>query len=456
MSWSDSMLDASFRGVKFDVINTRDSWSRDTAQHEYPYIDGADVQDMGRKARNIRLSALFWGDDYDSRLQSFIAELDKRGAGELIHPIYGSMPNMQVIECQVGHDAENVDYCTVELVFLESKTGNPFFSQDYPTAQADVIFNQVQSLMDAEQSLMDSALAPLRDAKKLMSKSKALASAALNMLIILRSEITGFVGNTTDFVQYPGAFMRDLQSAVSLTSLNVKGSGGISSGGTITSGSRRISSGSGISAAGVISQTNVTMSDWGESHRQLTAIANMPAALVSGEKSAPVDMPAGVSAADIAELIAMVTIVVAGELAQDAADIFSDEDINSLLSPIEIERIANDTRQFIQAAVDQHRAQYADATQEVSSSSTPLGIAWQPVVDGLKDIALAVQQLATNIITTRPPLIQRQVDGVSNLHLVAHRWYGDYRRAVELQRLNPQLRNPNNLKPGDMLYAYAI
>ncbi|MGE4739752.1 DNA circularization protein [Yersinia enterocolitica] len=438
MSWSDSILDASFRGVRFDVVNARDSWSRDIAQHEYPYIDGVDVQDMGRKARNIRLSALFWGDDYDSRLQSFIAALDKRGAGELIHPIYGSMPNMQVIECQVGHDAENVDYCTVELVFLESKTGNPFFSQDYPTAQADVIFNQVQSLMDAEQSLMDKVLAPLRDAKKLMSKSKALASAALNMLLIFRGEITGFVGSTTDFVQYPGAFISDLQSAVSLTSQNAT------------------SSGSSVSAASAISQTNATMSDWGESHRQLTEIANLPTALVSGEKTAPVDMPAGVSVADIAELIAMVTIVVAGELAQDAADIFSNEDINSLLSPTEIERIANDTRQFIQTAIDQHRAQYADATQDVSSSPTALGIAWQPVVEGLKDIALAVQQLAANMITTRPPLIQRQVDSVSNLHLVAHRWYGDYRRAVELQRLNPQLRNPNNLKPGDVLYAYAI
>ncbi|EPV4571492.1 DNA circularization protein, partial [Yersinia enterocolitica] len=226
-------------------------------------------------------------------------------------------------------------------------------------------------------------LAPLRDAKKLMSKSKALASAALNLLLIFRGEITGFVGSTTDFVQYPGAFMSDLQSAVSLTSQNAT------------------SSGSSVSAASAISQTNATMSDWGESHRQLTEIANLPTALVSGEKTAPVDIPAGVSVADVAELIAMVTIVVAGELAQDAADIFSNEDINSLLSPTEIERIANDTRQFIQTAIDQHRAQYADATQEVSSSPTALGIAWQPVVEGLKDIALAVQQLAANMITTR-------------------------------------------------------
>lgn len=440
MSWSESLLDASFRGVRFDVVNTRDTWSRDVAQHEYPYIDGADIQDMGRKPRNIRLSVLFWGDDYESRLQSFIAELvHKPGAGELIHPVYGSIPNMQAIECQISHDAENIDYCTVELVFLESKTGNPFFSQDYPTAQADAIFNKVQSLMDAEQSLMDNALAPLRNAKKMMSKTKALASAALNILLIFRSDISGFVGGTTDFLQYPGAFMKDLQSAVSLTSQNATSSGSSS-----------------VSAVSTISQTNATMSDWGESHRQLTAIAALPAALVSGEKTAPVEMPAGTTVTDIAELITMVTVVVAGELAMDAADIFSNEDINNLLSPVEVERITNDTRQFIQTAIEQHRAQYAEATQAVSSSPTAVGIAWQPVVDMLKDIALSVQQLASNMITTRPPLIQRRVESVSNLHLTAHRWYGDYRRAVELQRLNPQLRNPNNLQPGDVLHAYAI
>ncbi|MYP95719.1 DNA circulation family protein, partial [Salmonella enterica subsp. enterica serovar Kentucky] len=43
MSWEDSLQDASFRGVTFDVVNTRDSASRDTAVYEYPYIDGGDV-----------------------------------------------------------------------------------------------------------------------------------------------------------------------------------------------------------------------------------------------------------------------------------------------------------------------------------------------------------------------------------------------------------------------------
>jgi len=47
------------------------------------------------------------------------------------------------------------------------------------------------------------------------------------------------------------------------------------------------------------------------------------------------------------------------------------------------------------------------------------------------------------------------VEGDGNLHLLAFAWYGDYRRAAELARLNPMLRNPNHLQAGDLLHAYA-
>lgn len=61
MSWEASLQDASFRGVGFDVINTRDSTSRVTAVYEYPYIDGGDIEDLGRKPRNLIMTTLFWG-----------------------------------------------------------------------------------------------------------------------------------------------------------------------------------------------------------------------------------------------------------------------------------------------------------------------------------------------------------------------------------------------------------
>lgn len=434
------MLDASFRGITFDVINTRDTVSRDIAQYEYPFVDGGDVDDLGRKPRNLRMTALFWGDDYESRLQAFLVELDKPGSGELIHPVFGSMPKMQLIECQVSHEAENVDYCVVELVFLEAGINVPFFGREYPTAQADVIFNQLQSTLDKEQTLLDNALAPLRNSQRWMAKAKALASTSLNMVTIFRSDITGFVGSTTDFINYPGGFMADLQSAFSLTSSNSSSSvrNTVGTYGTVTP-----------------QVANIIMADWNEGRNQMATVAKLPEALASGEKIAPLPMPIIITAGDIAELVVLTYLQMSLQLALDAADLLGDETLNAALSPADIEIVANDTRQALQNAIDKHRALYEATTQAVSASTTDVGITWHPVVNELKEVALSVQRLASAIITTRPPLIQRRVESASNMHLLAHLWYGDYTRAVELVRLNPQIRNPNKLQPGDVLYAYA-
>ena len=46
----------------------------------------------------------------------------------------------------------------------------------------------------------------------------ALGVTALNMVAVLRGDITGFISSTTDFVNFPSAFMNDIQSALSLQS----------------------------------------------------------------------------------------------------------------------------------------------------------------------------------------------------------------------------------------------
>ncbi|WP_228723166.1 DNA circularization N-terminal domain-containing protein [Limnobaculum xujianqingii] len=126
MAWSEYMLDASFRGVRFDVIQTRDSVSRSVAVHEYPYQDGGDVEDLGRQPRNSRMTALFWGDTYEQQLQAFIVALDTYGSAELIHRFL-----VQCLICNVSNTAstthaDNVDHCYVELVFLEATPATRF------------------------------------------------------------------------------------------------------------------------------------------------------------------------------------------------------------------------------------------------------------------------------------------------------------------------------------------
>jgi len=458
MSWSESMQDASFRSVRFDVINTRDSVERALAQHEYPYLDGADIQDMGAQPRSLQLTAMLWGDDYESRLQTLLQALDKRDAGDLIHPIFGSMPNMQVKLYQVNHEADNVDACTIDIQFVQSKTGNPFFITGYPTSQADAIFNNIQGMIDNANTLIENALKPLRTARSLMSKAKSLATAALNMTTIFKSEVTGFTSSTTDFINYPAGFFSDLQSTLSLKSASSQSSAGKSVGAYSTA--TTTSTASADTASQTALQTyaatpGLIMSDWSAVYAQANGVAALPADLVTGEKEAPVAMPSRTTTADIAELIALTSLAVTIELTEQASAILSEDTLTAYMTPEDVETIVNATRQSIQDTIDQHRTLYAPSLSTISSSEQPLGLEYEPVISALKDIALSMQSLGEAVINARPPLTKRTVNRVANLHLIAYAWYGDFSRADELLRLNPKLRDPNDLKPGDIINAYS-
>lgn len=458
MSWSESMQDASFRSVRFDVINTRDSVERALAQHEYPYLDGADIQDMGAQPRSLQLTAMLWGDDYESRLQTLLQALDKRDAGDLIHPIFGSMPNMQVKLYQVNHEADNVDACTIDIQFVQSKTGNPFFITGYPTSQADAIFNNIQGMIDNANTLIENALKPLRTARSLMSKAKSLAMAALNMTTIFKGEVTGFTSSTTDFINYPAAFFSDLQATLSLKSANSQSSAGKSVGAYSTATTTSTTSADTASQTALqtyAATPGLIMSDWSAVYAQAKGVATLPTDLVTGEKEAPVAMPSRTTTADIAELIALTSLAVTIELTEQASAILSEDTLTAYMTPDDVETIVNAARQSIQDTIDQHRTLYAPSLNTISSSEQPLGLEYEPVISALKDIALSMQTLGEAVINARPPLTKRTVNRVANLHLIAYEWYGDFTRADELKRLNPKLRDPNDLKPGDIINAYS-
>lgn len=436
MAWADSLQDASFRGVRFDVKNTRDSVERSLGESAYPYLDGADIEDLGANPRNLQLQAVIWGDSYETSLQALIKALDTRGAGDLIHPVFGSMPSMQVKLYQVNHSEDDPDYCTIDIQFVQHSTGNPFFARDWPLGQADSIFNSVQSMLDSSSAMMESALSPLRTARRYMSRGKSLAIVGLNMMSVLRGEVSGFTSSTTDFVNAPSAYMNDLLSALSLRSDQAS-----------TSASN--------STAVYSSTPAVAMADWSAINTQAAAIATMPADIISGDVTSAVAVPASTTSEDVTVLQVMVMVCVAIELAQQSSAFLSDETITAVLTPDDIETIINDARRAIAAAIDAMRAAYSPEMNSVSSASTTVALDYQPVIEQLRDIALSLQVMGTALIQARPPLTQRRVESACNLHLLAHLWYGDFTRATELQLLNPSLRDPNNLIAGDVLYAYA-
>ena len=75
--------------------------------------------------------------------------------------------------------------------------------------------------------------------------------------------------------------------------------------------------------------------------------------------------------------------------------------------------------------------------------------------ESLRTIADAVQTLGAKVLETRPPLVEHVVETECNAHLLAHKLYGDFARATEIVRLNPQIRNPNFIAKGQALHVYA-
>ncbi|HEY1136568.1 MAG TPA: DNA circularization N-terminal domain-containing protein [Xanthomonadaceae bacterium] len=91
MSWREQLLPASFRGVRFNVRRNGFQFGRKTVVHEYPLRDTPYVEDLGRRARTMRIDAIILGDDYRATRDALIEAIEASGPGKLVHPYYGEL-----------------------------------------------------------------------------------------------------------------------------------------------------------------------------------------------------------------------------------------------------------------------------------------------------------------------------------------------------------------------------
>lgn len=408
MAWSDSLLDASFRGVTFDILKTEDSADRSVAEHAYPYVDGADIEDLGRGPRRISVEAIFFGADYEARLQAFLAAVDQPGAGEFVHPVFGSIKNAQATRSTVRHEADNVDQAALSIEFVESTPANPFFDRSLPSQKADAISQHGGIASAAANSEFAGIVERLRAAFPLAALDN-LRQSMTGPLLEGMAQVQGVLTSGLDVLAYPRAWGNDISALV----------GGILDARDF---------GSSLSADWASIQSNLGLFD----------VFSAPPATAPAQVSAsrtPTEAQAVAAAA------VTVKVNTAVGMAEAAGLVLSAEAATPTLSPVEIEAIANTARTTIESAIDDCRAIY------------PLEQS-RAITEPLKTQALAIQEASRAIIEARPPLSIRTMDAPGNLRLIAHRLYGDHTRAPELSRLN-NLRYPNFIQAGDKINAYA-
>jgi len=410
MAWAKTLLECSFRNVKFDVVSTRDAYSRATSVAEYPYLDGGEVEDLGARPVRFSLQAIWFGDDYEERLRDALQAFDTPGVGELIHPVWGSVEKAQLVSYDISHTAEEPDCATVSLEFIESNNDTVFWAR---TGAAQVQEN-VGAPGDQAVAESESAVVEVVDAVHLANPLQALddlRQAMLGPVLGFVAEVQGVVTSALDVLNYPRAWARDIASL----------SNGLLS---------------------IANFPNRLMSEW----RAITGVFQRIGDQWGGDSSSfgysPWQRGSTPTQAQAQAVVrAHISVNNATAQADAAAIVLASEAIAPTLSPTEIETVTGSTRAVIEATI------------AIVRLALPLEQA-RLITEPLKDQALAIQSSAQAIIEARPPLVRRTLSAPGNLRLIAHQLYGDHTRAPELLRLN-NLRNPNALQMGDTLSAYA-
>jgi prophage DNA circulation protein len=100
-----------------ELENIEDSFEKSIAKYEFPYRDGALLEDMGLKARVIKILCYFYEETYETH-KELIEHLKKKELFELLHPKYGLLKGA-VESVSVRHD-DRKQTAEIDISFVEN------------------------------------------------------------------------------------------------------------------------------------------------------------------------------------------------------------------------------------------------------------------------------------------------------------------------------------------------
>jgi prophage DNA circulation protein len=196
-TWRESLLPASFRGIRFVIESSSVPVGRKGQLHEYPQRDEPFFEVLGKQAQVHKLTAFVIGDDCFERRDQLLEALEKEGAGELVHPWLGRM-QVEAGECELQHDRREGGMARFDLTFYPEKP------RQFPTAKA----NTQRQINQASTGVLDSSLGRYKSAIAKIDAARINIGALRNNLAgvygVIQSQFSPFTSiysNVTGFVQ---------------------------------------------------------------------------------------------------------------------------------------------------------------------------------------------------------------------------------------------------------------
>ena len=147
-----SLRQASFRGVPFEVDDVEASGGRRVVLHEYPLRDTPYSEDLGRRARDIRVRGyIIQGRmyDYASARAGLLKALEAYGPGDLVHPWHGEV-RVVVDDYRLRETTEQGGLLELDIRFREAgQLTNPAATTDTAQSVTTAATSVRQALKDS-------------------------------------------------------------------------------------------------------------------------------------------------------------------------------------------------------------------------------------------------------------------------------------------------------------------
>jgi hypothetical protein len=296
------------------------------------------------------------------------------------------------------YEADEVDTARVSVQFIRHTESADLWSQKLPVQKAAVIGQSVDAVRDAGAAVLVKQVAAIGTQPGALSRLALMRQTMNEALYQVRSRVSGVVLAGLDAVNFPLSWARDVSSLVN----------------------------------GIVDLRGYNVATLSADWRSAFTALSTPVKLTPSARQ---------HARDVDIISAHSGMELAVGKADTAQVVLQSEVDTPTMTPVEVQALVNEVRTDLQAVVDQYRTLY-----ELEDS--------RPVIEALKDTALALQEAGQAVINARPPLISRRVPTLCNHRLLAHQWYGDHTRAAEILRLN-SLRQPNFIAQGELLNGYA-
>lgn len=483
MSWQIPLQTASYRGVDFEVQSVSDNFERSLVEHAYPFLNGADLEDMGLGVRTVQMQAVFFGENYYESLTRFLEAITKLGDDVLIHPLLGRLPNMMLASTTIRHEADYINYAALDLTFKESIPSQPIFVfEESALTQVDSLLNDVEGLLEDGLSFLESLIQALNFISNAFDRWQAFWASIYGIYWQL-VELFGLDKNkyrlSATSPNNKTAFKEQvINAAKQINEMIEEGLNEVADRSTLTVRAgfdevlrtvnqikllpRNLVTGrsdKALSASYFMRQVLNAKTSSGQSSGTVSRLTATVSGIGSNSTQFYQDRRLGglerLKLSQIKQADCLMRLVCAIHLMRLGVEIIEDEE--ETLLPSEVEYINHQVRTAIADAINSIRAlQQEDlAVKNVAQPNTAIYNRSYQMIEGLRKTAHKMNLLTIAVINRKPPLVVRESGVSGTIHQVAHDFYGNYKRADELLRLNPHIRLPIFINRGDLLNAYA-